>query len=1271
MGGLTPEEEEELRQLEAEEAQEKVRSEGADAVVRAHKAATRTAPAPTAKRPFSLYRATVGALRDAAQGVIEATSDLVDTIRTPGTMATVAQSMPVIGSVIGVASAAANAAGAATPRPQLPTLKGEENAGTAERVVRTLGSYLVPYAAAAKAVGVARGASWLGRAGKAMLAGFATDTVQLDPVSGNMANAIRDTFGIKSDVLDALASEEDDDNLYTRFKAAAVNAPIGLAADAVFEAGFRAVKAYRAWKGGATEAEAAVKAARAKISLDPKARSLVPVEAAATDSEAGSLVRTAVRPQVDDTVKEGRAFNPETDISTEAAPKSFEDILDFLKKKSGLEVDDVALSRLAANILDGNPENALAKLGIDPAKLDFSLYDDPGLLGKLQKGLAEVYETIANRLGRSNARISEEQIAAGARALATSADVLKDLYGNTTNLAETLMASRLFVGAHAHQLLARADEAEAAIKAGGEGGAAAWESFMEAFHRHAYYLGTLRGAGSEVGRALRSLQMVARAGKGNAKGGLKRALSNDAAAQAAGAEPFTAGASHYLAELVTDADKLLALEKLRQLDGDVGELTRHVRAKEMTGLHRLDLALRETVGDLFSAGTAVWNIAAGGSMMGLKALTKSLLAVEKMALSPLGGRFSQAARVQLMDAWAYTDGLFSGFRDAFGHTMALLEREGMAEAAITLDGLGIKDLAKQAAIRSIEGSKKIGENFERADVINDRWFAMKPSERKRLKEAISSTSAPQLLQTALRGLVDLTASVVNTAGTMSRAGTILFINAPDQLVGTMAARAGAQAHAVRLAAQEAAELGLSGKELSTYLKARAIQLTSPVDGWAPDGFDMAQREVAAAHGAAEAREVLFQDDLELGFNRHLMHGLSGAPLIHLVVPFVKTPLRILERTALDFTPLGLLKDRLRSAILAGGPEGQEALIRMGLGMMAVVTAIQLADDRDIVGQDGGYKSSARLSRPSYSLRIGDDEIEFSRIDPLGTLLGMGADIAAFYRHNEDDPQAAQGVGELFEAMLLATTANILSKSWLTSLRNLTDLAGINSEDDFDTRSQRFVNSFAARIVPASGIQRTIVKQENFVAEAASFMDSLIGASIGAPTLPTKRDYLLGRPQPVEGLNRLVGVRIAPGDRGDNDPLRDELEDLSFDLPSAKRTIEGVRLNAAQFSRYLELKGQIVRKPETGLTLEETLQMLIGLPEYKQLNRAGRVQAMREELDGFSRLATIQLIREDKKFARDVLEKETWDALEIRGASREQKIAETQKLAEQLGLTPAQ
>jgi hypothetical protein len=1448
---LTAAEQAELEQLEREEREEQERNKGVQAVA----AVQAARPPQRGPRPFSLYRATVGALRDAVQGVQDTFEDSIrPQFMTP---------------MMGAAAAGINLAqeklfgrDPKTGYVELPRLKGEEDAGIAERITRGIGSFLVPFAGASKLLGVARGATWLGRAGRAMAAGAVVDFAQVDPVSGNMANFLRDTFGIENSVLDALASEEDDEALYNRFKAAAVNAPVGLAADALFETGFRAVKAYRAWKGTAEEAEEAIRAVKRDYAIEPVKRQ----KATKTDADGAAKAE----PEDVEFWEVPPEYNPSRDASTRPQPESFEDVLDYLKRQAGTEVDEAALARLADNLLWGNPENALAKLGIDPAKLDFSLYDDPEMMARLQKGLGEVYEFIASKLGRSNIRVTERATIEAARTLGSTADVLKDVHGATANLAEGLTGARLFVGAHAHKLLADADAAIDEITAGIADGPA-WARFLQSFHRHAYYLGVVRGAGSEVGRALRSLQIIGKVAKpGEVNDTLQAALSADAKEGRvldAVKSKIEQGASDYADRLGTPAERLDALMRLKDLRGDVGELSREVRRQNGSTLRRVDDALRETVGNLFGTGTAMYNLAAGATMMGTRLLAKGLVATTRMALSPLGGRFSREARIAAMDAWAYTDGIVSGFRAAYAATLDVLEKEGFAEIAHNVDGLGLKDMALRAAKKSADADTRlVGGSYERTDVKNHRAFGISASENLMLQRKIAELSGPEFYKTALGYLAKAGASTVNALGTLSRAGTIAFINLPDQFVGTLAARAGSYSKAVRIAASEAAELGLEGKAwspgyvglkdagrfsfetgkkvvveaqhgtagtfdefdpdklgsftgarsarkaffftsrpktaeyyaesatrqanmyrdkvrfakdengyytkvednllkpnvmtrflkmdnprvvdmkgklyreqsyaqildearaaghdgviirrtfdsgeygrfdaamkgrfqsetiyavfdkaqilkeageraverdvLSDYLKARTVQLMGDGKGWHPDAVKAGEADTMAAAGEREAREVLFQDDLELGINRAVSRGLTNAVGLHLIVPFVKTPLRILERTAIDYTPLGLLKDRVRRAVIAGGPEGEEAMARIALGTLAVTSAYLMAADRTIVGQDGGLASSARLSRGSYTLRIGDDQVEFSRVDPLGTLLGFGADLHAFFDAMADDPEASGQFQQGFEAFIWATTANILSKSWLTSVRNLADLAGMQGGDgaDIGTRTTRFLSQFAGRFVPASGAQRQAEKVlDGYVRQAVTFSDQLFKSSLGSSSLPLKRDTIVGRPVPVEGLDRIIGVRAAPA-AGDDDPLLKELEALSFDLPSPRRTVLGVKLSGAQFSRYLELRGQVLTKPDTGLTLEQTLTKLIELPEYQGMTRRQKIEAIRAEMDGFSQMAADVLLKEDRDFAYRALRKETYDRVLVQGGDRLAADAETRRFAAQLGLTPTE
>lgn len=1204
-------------------------------------------------RPFSLKRVVLGGLlRDPINNLLTLGSDLDEALNMPS----LAFGSAADNGIIGFNTAAERRA-KGLHEVTLPNLKGSESAGTPENLIRGLVGFAVPFTAALKATSGLRALPLLGRAAEGAeagreftLAGRVIHSVaagslaafqQEDPVGNNLANILKDSFGLDNAMIDSLAAEEDDSVLMTRLKAAAADVPLGLAGEAIFEAGAKGLRAYRAWKGTMAENVALVEShTKGPVSLlDAHA----PADTAAT--------RTL-------RVKglQGKVGTVEIDPSTFT---TMDDVLGFLRQKAGaIEMDPDNLQRFAANLIEGEPENALAKLGIDPAKLDFSVYRDPEALGRLQRGLAEVYEGLAEKLGRSNVRVTERELVRGAEALASTPEVLRSLYGSTRGLAEKLMAGRMIVGGHAHKLLATAKEALQEIENGPPG--EAWGRFLEAFHDHAYLMGAVRGAGSEVGRALRSLQTIVKVNAKRAEKVLKEADKADVAeGDKALAKNLTVaeGADEYAKLLTTDAEKVKALKKLIDLEGDVAELSRTVREGHTGGLHRFSEALMETMGSLFTSITGTANTVSSLGFMGLNALGRYAAAAVRSTMGLVSARQALEARRATLEAWAITEGIIGGFRPAISATLGVLKRELLSEASINLDGLGFENLAKKSVIGSAKAERQIGEHFERSDVVSHKAFSMSGAERQRFEQAVDELDGPKFFKAGLKGLIRLSAATVNAAGSGFRSGTTLFINLPDEFAGTIATRAGAYQSAVRLSAKEATHLGLEGKEFSEFVKARSqVLFGEGPRGWAEDGELAGLRHVMQRAGTEEAKMVLFQDDLQWKFNRWIAQGhRMGGGFSTLIVPFIKTPLRILERTTVDFTPLGLVSKRLQKAIAAGGSQRDEALARMSLGMMAMITAYHLAEDRTIVGMDGGYLSTARdAGRDSYSLKVGDDVYEFKRYDPIGTLLGFSADLRNYLEQTADDPDAANRAVEMFKGMFYAITTNVLSKTWLTSIKQLTDLAGATNGEDVDLRVQKFLKGLSSRAVPASGVQRMVSGWgDGYLREATNFSEGIWQNSIGASALPLKRDFL-GRPISQSDSERMVGL---PGDImpfGAEDPVMAEMERLSFRKPTGARKQKGVKLNAAQFSRFLELRGQVV-KDTSGLTMEQALKALVTAPEYQSLpSDAAKEAAIRSLTKNYSSLAADALTREDESYAQARLKNYIYTQSHLRGWTPDQR-----------------
>jgi hypothetical protein len=1226
-------------------------------------------------RPFSTIRAFGGGIRDAIQGLADTYQDYEAAKGLMvGQLADAIVGAPGPGQIS--QSDYARKAAQAT-RVTLPDFKGSEDAGFAERAVRGVTSFAVPYTGFMKALSGLRASTMLGRIGVGLAAGAEADFVQYDPVAGNMANVMRDAFGIDNEMLDSLASEEDDAAMMQRFKAAAAGAPLGVAGDLVFEAGGRLLKAYRGWKGSVDEASAIVEnLKKGPIQIDqPKllthqTSEVVETPGAARAADDGDIP----------VVEADEVLDP---VDAELGFKSrefddFDDVLDFLKSKAGqADLSDEALQRLAKNLLEGDPENALARLGIDPLKIDFSKWDDEALLGRLHKGLSEVFETLASRLGRSNIRVSELAIVRGAEAFGSDPGVLKELYKATENLPELLMGARLFVGAHSAKLLSTAERALADLKAG-LGAGDSWDEFLEAFSRQAYYLGSIRGAGSEIARALRSLQITPSAGKRNAA----RILADTDAAEGTlqrlggGGEGFGDAARTFADTLTTDAERIRALQRLIDLRGDAGEASRTTREMMAAVGQRITQAYKETVGNLFTSATGVANAASGVSFMALNGLGKITAALARLPISLATGRGELEARRAFYEAWAYNEALLDGWGVAFKETWKLLQREGLSEMAINLDGLGLHELAAKAEAKSSDAALTMAEHFERADVVHTKRFAVTAAEAKALNTWAEKNSGLRFIQEGLKGLIRSASAAINAAGSATRAGTTLFINAPDQLVGTIAVQAGAKAHAVRLAAAEAADIGLSGKELSEYLKARTVQLYGHgPETWGPDGVLAGERHVMARAGEAEARSVLFQDKLETPWLRGANAFLArqGGIIASTIVPFFKTPSRIIERTLFDFTPIGLTKQRILKAIAAGGPQRDEAVARMSLSAIIMIAAFNMAEQdgnqgRTLVGYDNGFRSTARdAGRPSYSIKIGDDALETNRLDPLGTLLGMAADLREFYDAAEESPTRDTTMTEGLNAIFWSLTRNVLSKSWMASLDSIMQVVTAKSPEEADDARRRMMVTAAGRIVPGAGIQKvTEGAIDGNLREARNFVDGLLRSSVGASALPVKRDFL-GRPIKLSENERINGLKGGIQAWEGDDPLNAEMAKLSMTTAKPSWTQDGVVLTPVQYSRFLQIRGQETVDPATGLTMQKALEQLIHMEGYSELPRQAKFAAWREVIDGYTALAKGQMVDEFPEVGRGWLKTKVWGEAAKQGWQPEQRDRELQKLRQDLGL----
>jgi hypothetical protein len=168
-------------------------------------------------------------------------------------------------------------------------------------------------------------------------------------------------------------------------------------------------------------------------------------------------------------------------------------------------------------------------------------------------------------------------------------------------------------------------------------------------------------------------------------------------------------------------------------------------------------------------------------------------------------------------------------------------------------------------------------------------------------------------------------------------------------------------------------------------------------------------------------------------------------------------------------------------------------------------------------------------------------------------------------------------------------------------------------------------------------------------------------------LPEKRD-VLGRVIPQSTGQRVAGLNFGPES---HDPLNVEMDRLSFALPRPKMSLMGVKLNPVQYEKLLELRGQVVKDPKTGLTMQGALQQMVSSPMYQQLPKLAKIEMWRRTISPYDTLAGATMVQQDHELARQVIQENTFNKMIVRGYSQQQINQQTSDFFKQLGLQPQQ
>jgi hypothetical protein len=294
-----------------------------------------------------------------------------------------------------------------------------------------------------------------------------------------------------------------------------------------------------------------------------------------------------------------------------------------------------------------------------------------------------------------------------------------------------------------------------------------------------------------------------------------------------------------------------------------------------------------------------------------------------------------------------------------------------------------------------------------------------------------------------------------------------------------------------------------------------------------------EEALASAQDAAER----FTFNKELGEKGQAVQKFVRAWHLEWALPFIRTPSNIIKEMT-RLTPLAPLVKEWRDAIAEGGVARDKALAELTVGTTLMTGVFVHALQGNVSGAGEPDAGKKRVQQAAgwqpYSVKVGDKWYSYDRIQPIGTLMGMAADLSEVWDHLTDEE------ADKVPKMLAVAFSNAVTNQ--TFLQGITKI--VNAMSDPKRFAPKFVRGLAGSLVPAA-VGQTAQMMDPMARETDSMLDAIKSRIPGMRNdLLPKRD-IFG--QPVENPERVAGVLPVKVKQESDDKVRTEAERLGISV----------------------------------------------------------------------------------------------------------------------------
>jgi len=387
---------------------------------------------------------------------------------------------------------------------------------------------------------------------------------------------------------------------------------------------------------------------------------------------------------------------------------------------------------------------------------------------------------------------------------------------------------------------------------------------------------------------------------------------------------------------------------------------------------------------------------------------------------------------------------------------------------------------------------------------------------------------------------------------------------------------------------------------------------------------------------ADGENMTFQEELTPGgFAKKAQALVAHDRYTKLIVPFFKTPANLMKQGFLERTPLGLISNKFREDIKAGGRRAQLAKSKITTGTIVSMGMFMAAAE----GKINGHYSKDRDIRDAQvasgwmpmSVVVPHDDgsttyVPFDRMEPFSYLFGMAADVGEIFQEGQlrDLTETEEEIyKELVGTFTLAVADNTLSKTFMTGIKNMIDAT------QGGYKGEMFVKQTMGSFIPFASMARNIGNTvdpvirrpdgigeylENIVTlwdkDAAPIVDSLgrerSRENYIVPWMPkTKNPSVLERE--MMSVSKMTGDAL---------------------VPSVKRSMYGVKLTPHQQATWT-----ILARHDSDFAKQAT--EIVKSGGYKSAFVTNKIEMVRELVNKYDQAARAAVLEEYPDLKRKV------------------------------------